>query len=290
MTQNPQQSQREAALAKIAALKAGGAAAPVPQQAAPTQAAPVQAAPVLAASQAPASQVPSARGPSQPGAPSLNGLPASKPPMPAHVQQGGAQAAAPAGMPVAARPAAPGARPMPGRVAAPIAGPRPAKPDAAMPPRPKDNTGAGAVPPTAAEFAQLADQLRQLMEQEIDCLARHDYNAMADLTERKRVLGGLFKDKQKVMTDHPEVLDSLSGPERKALGEKLRQLHTVGRKNEAAVRGARDGHQRFLNALIKGATKQEQLGTGYSANGKMTTLTANYGAKKPVSIFSNTVA
>src|SRR3546814_18413117 len=54
-----------------------------------------------------------------------------------------------------------------------------------------------------------------------------------------------------------------------------------------AVRVSRDANKMLLDAIIRGATKQSQLGTGYGRTGAMTALTANYDARQPVSLFSN---
>lgn len=159
---------------------------------------------------------------------------------------------------------------------------------AALPPAPRDNMEEGVVPPTPSEMRELASNFRTVMEEEIAALDRHDYNALKPLSERKRITASLFKEKQKILMRHGESLKAAPQAERKALADALEQLATVAKRNEIAVRGARDGHQRFLNAVIKGATKLEQLGNGYSRQGRSTTLTSNYGANRPVSLFSDT--
>jgi Mg2+ and Co2+ transporter CorA len=158
----------------------------------------------------------------------------------------------------------------------------------AEPSRPQDNTGPGAIPPTPKELYEVAGQFKGLMLEEIAAIERHDYAALSLLGERKRILSGLFKEKQKVMMQHLDALKASPREERMVLADMLDELRAVARDNEIAVRGARDGHQRFLNAIIKGATKLEQLGNGYARNGRSTALSANYGAKRPVSLFSDT--
>lgn len=159
---------------------------------------------------------------------------------------------------------------------------------ASMPPAPRDNMDEGVVPPSPQEMRELASNFRAVMEEEIAALDRHDYNALQPLSERKRITASLFKEKQKILMRHAESLRAVPPAERKALADALENLAIVAKRNEIAVRGARDGHQRFLNAVIKGATKLEQLGNGYSRQGKSTTLTTNYGANRPVSLFSDT--
>src|SRR3546814_8620953 len=75
--------------------------------------------------------------------------------------------------------------------------------------------------------------------------------------------------------------------ERQKLEDLLADMKVIGKKNEMAVRVARDANKMLLDAIIRGATKQSQLGTGYGRTGAMTALTANYGARQPVSLFSN---
>jgi|GEM_PF-1861172 len=159
---------------------------------------------------------------------------------------------------------------------------------AAEPSRPQDNTGAGAIPPTPKELYEVAGQFKGLMLEEIAAIERHDYTALSQLGERKRIMAGLFKEKQKVMMQHLDALKASPREERMVLADMLDELRVVARDNEIAVRGARDGHQRFLNAIIKSATKLEQLGSGYARNGRSTALSANYGAMRPVSLFSDT--
>ncbi|WP_428246432.1 hypothetical protein [Ferrovibrio sp.] len=165
---------------------------------------------------------------------------------------------------------------------------RPAGNQPPEPGRPRDNTGAGAVPPTPKELYDLGGQLKGLMLEEIAAIERHDYAALGPLGERKRIIASLFKEKQKVMMEHLDTLKEAPREERMVLADLLDELRDVARDNEIAVRGARDGHQRFLNAVIRGATKMEQLGNGYSRNGRSTSLSANYGAQRPVSLFSDT--
>lgn len=168
-------------------------------------------------------------------------------------------------------------RPLPGqRVAVPEPG------------RPRDNAGAGAVPPTPKELYDIAGQLKGLMLEEIAAIERHDYAALNQLGERKRIMAGVFKEKQKVMMQHLDALKKHPAAERAVLADLLEELGQIAKRNEIAVRGARDGHQLFLNAIIRGATKMEQLGNGYARNGRSTNLSANYAAQRPVSLFSDT--
>lgn len=184
------------------------------------------------------------------------------------------------------------------RIAPPVAGGasrRPAAPPsppqlANLGPRLQDNIGEGAVPPSVREIYDLAYQLKGLMLEEIDALDRHDYKLIGPLTDRKRVIAGLLKDKERVLAEHPESLREEPEAERRTLAALLDELRKVARENEIAVRGAHEGHQRFLNAIIRGATKLEQLGSGYAKNGRMTALTTNFAAKKPVSLFNDTRA
>ncbi|WP_430399010.1 hypothetical protein [Ferrovibrio sp.] len=165
---------------------------------------------------------------------------------------------------------------------------RPASNQPPEPGRPRDNTGAGAIPPTPKELYELGGQLKGLMQEEIAAIDRHDYAALGPLGERKRIISSLFKEKQKVMMQHLDSLKDAPREERMVLADLLEELREVARNNEIAVRGARDGHQHFLNAIIRGATKMEQLGNGYSRNGRSTSLSANYGAQRPVSLFNDT--
>ncbi len=168
----------------------------------------------------------------------------------------------------------------------PLPGQRPSLPP--QPGRPRDNDGAGAIPPTPAELCELAGQLKGLMLEEIAAIDRHDYAALSQLGERKRLVATLFKEKQKVMMQHLEALKQHPAAERNRLANMLEELTPIAKRNEIAVRGARDGHQHFLNAIIRGVTKMEQLGNGYARNGRSTNLTANYGAQRPVSLFNDT--
>lgn len=185
------------------------------------------------------------------------------------------------------------------RITPPVAGGASRRPAAPPPPPPRlaglgprlqDNIGDGAVPPSVRELYDLAYQLKGLMLEEIDALDRHDYKLIGPLTERKRVIAGLLKDKERVLAEHPESLREEPEAERRTLAALLDELRKVAHDNEVAVRGAHEGHQRFLNAIIRGATRLEQLGSGYAKNGRMTALTTNFAAKKPVSLFNDTRA
>ncbi|WP_341701905.1 hypothetical protein [Ferrovibrio sp.] len=150
-----------------------------------------------------------------------------------------------------------------------------------------DNHGAGAVPPTVAELSDLVAQMRDLMLEEISLLDRHVYDGFDRLTERKQVIAGLLREKQQVLKQHPDSLLETPEGERKAFEALLADMKAVGKKNEMVIRVARDANKMLLDAIIRGATKQSQLGTGYGRNGAMTSLTTNYGARQPVSLFSN---
>lgn len=165
---------------------------------------------------------------------------------------------------------------------------KPAQRNAApLPPRMVDNHGPGALPPTIAELSDLICQLRDVMAEENDALDRYDYDALPRMTEQKRIISGLLREKQQVLKRHPEALSDASGAERSAFEDLLRDMQSVGKVNELKVRTARDANKMLLDAIIRGATKQSQLGTGYGRGGAMTALTANYGARQPVSLFSN---
>ncbi|MEK9969528.1 MAG: hypothetical protein VW600_10355 [Ferrovibrio sp.] len=154
-------------------------------------------------------------------------------------------------------------------------------------PRVMDNIGAGAVPPTVAELSDLVIQLKDVLQEETAALERYAYDDLERSTEQKRIISGLLRDKQKVLRHHPDALASAPEAERRKLENLLAEMQAVGRRNEIVVRTARDANQKILNAVIRGATKQSQLGTGYGKSGAMTALTANYGSRQPVSLFNN---
>lgn len=166
-----------------------------------------------------------------------------------------------------------------------------ARPRPVAPPPPAarmtDNHGTGAVPPTIAELSSLVNQLREVMQEEIAALDAYAYDGLAQMTERKRVIAGLLHEKQKVLQKHPDCLKEAPETERGAFEILLAEMKEIGRKNEMAVRVARDANKMLLDAIIRGATKQSQLGSGYGRSGAMTALTTNYGARQPVSLFSN---
>jgi len=154
-------------------------------------------------------------------------------------------------------------------------------------PRMTDNHGPGAVPPTIAELSDLVTQLRDVMQEEISALDHYAYDGLEKLTERKRVIAGLLRERQLVLKENPDSLKGAPESERRALENLLADMKTIGKKNEMVVRVARDANKMLLDAIIRGATKQSQLGTGYGRTGAMTALTANFGARQPVSLFSN---
>lgn len=150
-----------------------------------------------------------------------------------------------------------------------------------------DNAGAGAVPPSIAELSDLVIQLKDVMQEETAALERFSYDGLDRSTEQKRIISGLLRDKQKVLRQHPDALRDAPEADRKRLEKLLEDMHRVGQRNEIVVRTARDANQKVLNAVIRGATKQSQLGTGYGRSGAMTALTTNYGSRQPVSLFNN---
>lgn len=156
-------------------------------------------------------------------------------------------------------------------------------------PRPADNCGVGAVPPTVPELSDLVIQLKDIMQQETAMLERHDYDDLPRTTEQKRIIAGLLRDKQKVLKQHPDALHDAPEADREKLKCLLGEMQEIGKRNEIVVRTARDANKMLLDAVIRGATKQSQLGSGYGSTGAMTALTANYGARQAVSLFSNEV-
>lgn len=154
-------------------------------------------------------------------------------------------------------------------------------------PRMIDNIGPGAVPPTVAELSDLVIQLKDVLIEETAALERFAYDGLDRSTEQKRIISGLLRDKQKVLRQHPDALRDAPEAERQKLEKLLSEMQAVGQRNEIVVRTARDANQKLLNAVIRGATKQSQLGTGYGRSGAMTALTTNYGARQAVSLFNN---
>ncbi|WP_341914109.1 hypothetical protein [Ferrovibrio terrae] len=154
-------------------------------------------------------------------------------------------------------------------------------------PRMVDNIGPGAVPPTVAELSDLVIQLKDVLIEETAALERFAYDGLDRSTEQKRIISGLLRDKQKVLRQHPDALRAAPEAERQRLEKLLSEMQAVGQRNEIVVRTARDANQKLLNAVIRGATKQSQLGTGYGRSGAMTALTTNYGARQAVSLFNN---
>lgn len=154
-------------------------------------------------------------------------------------------------------------------------------------PRMIDNIGAGAVPPSIAELSDLVIQLKDVLLEETAALERFSYDGLDRSTEQKRIIAGLLRDKQKVLRQHPDALREAPEADRKRLEKLLSEMQTAGKRNEIVVRTARDANQKLLNAVIRGATKQSQLGTGYGRSGAMTALTTNYAARQAVSLFSN---
>lgn len=154
-------------------------------------------------------------------------------------------------------------------------------------PRVRDNIGPGAVPPTVDELSDLVIQLKDVMQEETAALERFAYDGLSRTTEQKRIIAGLLRDKQKVLRQHPDALAEAPEAARRKLEKLLQEMQEVGKRNEIVVRTARDANQKLLNAVIRGATKQNTLGTGYGKSGAMTALTANYAARQPVSLFSN---
>lgn len=167
--------------------------------------------------------------------------------------------------------------------------PAPQRPGPNQPARTRmtDNHGVGALPPTVDELSDLVIQLRDLMQEEVDSLGRYSYDGIDKLTERKRVIAGLLRERQQVLKANPDALKAAPEADRKKLEALLVEMKAVGKQNEMAVRVARDANKMLLDAIIRGATKQSQLGTGYGRTGAMTALTANYGANQPVSLFNN---
>jgi flagellar biosynthesis/type III secretory pathway chaperone len=154
-------------------------------------------------------------------------------------------------------------------------------------PRMIDNIGPGAVPPTVAELSDLVIQLKDVLIEETAALERFAYDGLDRSTEQKRIISGLLRDKQKVLRQHPDALRQAPEAERRKLEKLLSEMQAVGQRNEIVVRTARDANQKLLNAVIRGATKQSQLGTGYGQSGAMTALTTNFGARQAVSLFNN---
>src|SRR3546814_11432269 len=99
-----------------------------------------------------------------------------------------------------------------------------------------DNHGAGAMPPTVEELSTLVIQLRDLMQQEITILNTHVYDGLAKLTDRKRVIAGLLRERQQVLQENPEALKTAPAAERQKLEDLLTDMKCNGQKNEWAVR------------------------------------------------------
>lgn len=154
-------------------------------------------------------------------------------------------------------------------------------------PRMVDNYGDGVILPSLSELSDLVIQLKDVMQQETAMLERFAYDDLDRTTEQKRVIGGLLREKQKILAKNPDALREAPEADRKRLENLLGEMQKVGYRNEIVVRTARDANKKLLDAVIRGATKQSQLGTGYGRTGAMTSLTANYASRQPVSLFNN---
>jgi flagellar biosynthesis/type III secretory pathway chaperone len=137
----------------------------------------------------------------------------------------------------------------------------------------------------AADLAEMAEQLIELMGRESAALRRFAFAEASALTEGKATLANVFASRMTALRKQPQSLRPSDAAARRRLATAARALQQAAIDNALALRAAHDAHHSLLNAVVQAVTKRDTPPAGYGRNGG--SQAPNRGPVQPVSLFQD---
>jgi flagellar biosynthesis/type III secretory pathway chaperone len=137
----------------------------------------------------------------------------------------------------------------------------------------------------AADLAEMAEQLIELMGRESAALRRFAFAEASALTEGKATLANVFASRMTALRKQPQSLRPSDAAARRRLATAARALQQAAIDNALALRAAHDAHHSLLNAVVQAVTKRDTPPAGYGRNGR--SQAPNRGPVQPVSLFQD---
>lgn len=119
------------------------------------------------------------------------------------------------------------------------------------------------------ELIDVASRLTALMERENAMLAAHDTNGITTLQDEKLALTRSYTTRVREMTKNPAQLKAVTQVVRAEMKTVLQRFDEVAKRNEIALKAAREVNERVLKAIVDAANAQVPRATGYSRTGGM---------------------
>ena len=119
------------------------------------------------------------------------------------------------------------------------------------------------------ELIDVASRLTALMERENAMLAVHDTNGITTLQDEKLALTRAYTTRVREMTKNPVQLKAVTQVVRAEMKRVLTRFDEVAKRNEIALKAAREVNERVLKAIVDAANAQVPRATGYSRTGGM---------------------
>ena len=119
------------------------------------------------------------------------------------------------------------------------------------------------------ELIDVASRLTALMERENAMLAVHDTNGVPTLQDEKLALTRAYTTRVREMTKNPAQLKAVTQVVRAEMKTVLQRFDEVAKRNEIALKAAREVNDRVLKAIVDAANAQVPRATGYSRTGGM---------------------
>ena len=137
----------------------------------------------------------------------------------------------------------------------------------------------------AADLAEMAEQLIDLIGRESAALRRFAFAEASALTEGKARLANVFASRMAALRKQPQMLRPADAAARGRLANAARALQQAAVDNALALRAAHDAHHSLLNAVVQAVTKRDTPPAGYGRNGQA--RTPDRGPVQPVSLFQD---
>jgi|GEM_PF-672936 len=119
------------------------------------------------------------------------------------------------------------------------------------------------------ELIDVASRLTALMERENAMLAAHDTGGIKGIQDEKLALTRAYTTRVREIHKDPTRLSAVTQAVRAEMKKVLLRFDEVAKRNEIALKAARDVNERVLKAIVDAANAQVPRVNGYSRTGGM---------------------
>jgi hypothetical protein len=144
---------------------------------------------------------------------------------------------------------------------------------------------AAAIATPAADLAEMAERLIDIMRRESAALLRFAFAEASALTAGKATLANVFASRMAALRKEPHALRPADAAARRRLANAARELQRAAVDNALALRAAHDAHHHLLNAVVQAVAKRDIPPAGYGRNGR--SQAPNRGPAQPLSLFQD---